>query len=54
MNLFAQFYSSITRLEAYKYFFRQSSGKAFLYLFLISIPLIDLLCYSLSLPLEGY
>jgi len=39
MNLFAQFYSSITRLEAYKYFFRQSFGKAFLYLFLISIPL---------------
>lgn len=39
MNLSAQFYNSITRLEAYKYFLRQSLGKAFLYLFLISIPL---------------
>ena len=39
MNLFAQFYNSITRFEAYKYFFRQSFGKAFLYLILISIPL---------------
>ena len=39
MNLFAQFYNSITRLEAYKYFLKQSLGKAFLYLFLISIVL---------------
>ena len=39
MNLFAQFYNSITRLEAYKYFFKQSLGKAFLYLFVISISL---------------
>lgn len=39
MNLFAQFYNSITNLESYKYFLKQSFGKAFLYLFLTSIIL---------------
>lgn len=39
MNLISQFVNSLGKFQAYKYFVKQSLGKAFLYLFLVSILL---------------
>ncbi|MEW5785062.1 MAG: DUF1189 domain-containing protein [Bacillota bacterium] len=42
MDLPRQFVSSMFKIEAYRYFFRQSLGRAFLYLFFISVILAGL------------